>query len=175
MIECSFGPIGRNNGRGLIPGFGPTMKDVDERNLEVTALYHENFRDVNQNKHSESDPHYWNFLEMEFDPQQADPAIGFRIRNMVDSPVEAPRGGGSLETVSSEPGRKPTSRLPEIETLPRADIRFTDSDGHAIRATRSDSDGSVHIVGLVDVKPGEEVIMIAFDGARSESEVLKTS
>ncbi len=174
VIECSFGPIGRNNGRGLIPGFGPRMKDVDERDLEIAALYHLNFADANQNPHSDGDPHYWNFLEMEFDPQQADPIIGFRIRNMVDSATEPPRGGGSLETVSSTTGRPISSRLPVIQTLPNADVRWTDLNGHAIRAARSDANGSVHVAGLVDVQPGKDLIMIAFDGTKSESTIVRT-
>lgn len=174
VIECSFGPIGRNNGRGLIPGFGPKMKDVDDRDLEITALYHENFADANQNPHHEGDPHYWNFLEMEFDPQPADPIIGFRIRNMVDTATERPRGGGSLETVSSTTGREITSRLPVVQTLPNADVRWTDLNGHAIRATRSDANGNTHVAGLVDIEPGKDLIMISFDGAKTESKIVRT-
>ena len=174
VIECSFGPIGRNNGRALIPGFGPKMKDVDERDLEVTALYHENFSDANQSPHAEGDPHYWNFLEMEFDPQPADPIIGLRIRNMIDSASEPPRGGGSLETVSSTTGREITSRLPAVQTLPNADVRWSNLNGQAIRATRSDANGNVHVAGLVDISPGTDLIMVTFDGTNTESKIVRT-
>ena len=68
IIECSFGPIGRSGGRGVIPGFGPKMKDVDDRDVEITSLYHAKYADPMLNPHKKSDPFYWNFLEMEFDP-----------------------------------------------------------------------------------------------------------
>ena len=101
VVECSFGPIGRSGGRALMPGFGPKMKDVDERDVEVYALYHASFASPSQEKHADQDPFYWNFLETEFDPAHSDPKIGLRIRNLVDAPAEAPRGGGSLQTTAS--------------------------------------------------------------------------
>ena len=173
VVECSFGPIGRSGGRALIPGFGPKMKDVDERDVEVHALYHASFASPSQEKHADQDPFYWNFLEMEFDPAHRDPKIGLRIRNLVDAPAEAPRGGGSLQTTASQTGRLPSGKLPLIKTLPNADVYFTDTNGISIRGARSDADGVVHVSGLVDVKPGTKVVINAFDGNKSASQVIQ--
>ena len=175
LIECSFGPIGRSGGRAVIEGFGPRMKDYDGRPVEVTALYHKTHADPQLQPHARGEPFYWNFLEMEFDPRQADAAIGLRIRNMIDAPTATPRGGGSLETAVSNTGRTPTSRVEELTTLRSADVRFALTDGTPIRATRSDENGQVPTTDLVGVAKGEKVIMTAYDGARSQSTVLRTS
>ncbi|MEO2015489.1 MAG: alkaline phosphatase D family protein [Fuerstiella sp.] len=174
VIECSFGPIGRSGGRAVIPEFGPQMKDFDGRDLEVHALYHKTHADPNLNGHAAGAPFYWNFLQMEFDPRPADPVIDLRLRNMIDAPDEVVRGGGPLETVTSRTGRRPSSQLPPINTLPNADVRFISVNGNPIRGTRSDSDGAVHLPGLVDIKRGTTVIVTAFDGTRSASLVIKT-
>ena len=174
VIECSFGPIGRSGGRAVIPGFGPQMKDFDGRNLEVHALYHKTHADPILNGHATGDPFYWNFLEMEFDPRPADPAIGLRLRNMIDGPDDAARGGGAMETLTSQTGRRPSSQLPPISTLPNADVRFTSVDGNPLRGTRSGSDGAVTVTGLIDVARGTKVILTAFDGTRSASLVIET-
>ncbi|MFK8111366.1 MAG: alkaline phosphatase D family protein [Rubripirellula sp.] len=175
VIECSFGPIGRTGGRAVIPGFGPRMKDVDERELEMHALYHKDYASPDLEKHGRGDPVYWNFLEMEFDPSQADPTIGLRVRNLVDAPADPPRGGAALETVASKTGRVPSCKLPEIRTLPNADVYFADRNGQTIRGTRSDAQGRVHVSGLVDVKPGAKVVVNAFDGEKAEAQVVTTS
>jgi hypothetical protein len=175
LIECSFGPIGRSGGRGVIKGFGPKMKDYDGRPLEVTSLYHKSHADPKLNGHAKGDPFYWNFLEMEFDPRPADPAIGLRVRNMIDAPTEEPRGGGSLETTASTTGRKPSSKLPEMKTLADADVRIVSTNGSPIRATRSDSSGTLRATTLVDVPTGTKVIVTAFDGTQSKSYVVATS
>ena len=174
VIECSFGPIGRSGGRGVIPGFGRRMTDVDGRDVEIHALYHKTHADPELMPHQPGDPFYWNFLEMEFDPTKRMPTIGLRVRNMIDSPHDEPRGGGVLETTSSETGRMPTSKFPEIRTLANADVRISTVNGEPIRATRSYGDGSIVINGLVDVGPGEQVIMIAYDGSETESRVVTT-
>lgn len=173
IIECSFGPIGRTGGRGIIPGFGKRMKDVDDRLLDVFALYHMDYADIDLNGHADNDPLYWNFLEMEFDPRPADPSMGFRIRNLIDAPAQIPRGGSALETVASTTGRSIASRVPKIKTIPDADVQLTDAEGRSIRATRSDSGGHVHLAGLVEVAPGQTILMTAFDGAQVESRVVK--
>ena len=108
----------------MIPGFGPQMKDFDGRDLEVYALYHKTHADPNLNGHAAGDPFYWNFLQMEFDPRPADPVIGLRLRNVIDAPADAARGGGPLETVASQTGRRPSSQLPPMNTLPNAEVRF---------------------------------------------------
>jgi hypothetical protein len=174
LIECSFGPIGRSGGRSVIEGFGPTMKDYDGRPLEVRALYHKTHADPQLNGHAEGEPFYWNFLEMEFDPRDTDPAIAFRIRNMIDAPTEPPRGGGWLGTVASETGRGAASHLPKMTTLPNADVRVVTTDGIPIRGTRSDAEGAVPRTALVDVAQGTKVIVTAFDGEHSESNVVTT-
>ena len=174
LIECSFGPIGRSGGRGVIPGFGPEMQDVDGRDVTIHSLYHKEFADAQLNRHAPGDPFYWNFLEMEFDPTKRDPKIGLRVRNMIDSPKETPRGGGALETTASRTGRKPTSTLPAIKTLPNADVRFTTMNGVPIRASRSDRDGDVHLPGLVDIPTGTRILMLAFDGSKTESKTIET-
>jgi len=174
LIECSFGPIGRSGGRSVMAGFGRRMQDYDERPLEVTALYHKTHADPDLNGHATGEPFYWNFLEMEFDPRQVDPAIGLRLRNMLDAPSEKPRGGGSLETAASNTGRKPASHLPQIKTLPAADVRIVATSGAPIRGTRSDADGNVLKTALVDVAPGTKVIVTAFDGQQSQSSVVAT-
>ena len=174
LIECSFGPIGRSGGRAVIEGFGPKMKDYDGRPVEVTSLYHKEYSDPRLNTHAAGDPFYWNFLEMEFDPRPADPAIGLRVRNMIDAPAAEPRGGGSLETKASSTGRQPSSELPAMKTLPNADVRIVRTDGTPLRGTRSDANVQLATTTLVDVSVGSKVIVTAFDGRRSESEVVST-
>ena len=174
VIECSFGPIGRSGGRSVIPGFGPDMKDFDGRDVSIHALYHKTHADANLNPHAAGDPFYWNFLEMEFDPQKTDPQIGLRVRNMIDAPTQQPRGGGSLETTAKETGRIPGCQLPAVNTLPNADVRFVPTEGRPIRATRSDDKGQVLLSGLVDIATGTKVIVTAFDGTQSQSQVIET-
>ncbi len=174
VIECSFGPIGRMGGRGCIPGFGPKMKDVDGRDLEIHALYHAKFSTPSLDPHPKDAPYYWNFLEMEFDPSMQDAAIGMRIRNLIDPPTEKPRGGGSLETVASKTGRIPLSEIDGFKTIPNADVRFSDVSGKPIFATRSLSDGMVGRQTFVEIDAGIRVIATAFDGNKSESKVYRT-
>ena len=172
VIECSFGPIGRSGGRAVIPGFGPRMQDVDGRELEMHALYHKTHRNPQLDQQGKGDPFYWNFLEMEFDPQAEDPAIGLRVRNLIDGPEDAPRGGSALETSASSTGRIARSKLPAFNTLANADVRFTKRDGRPIRATRSGRKGEVLPIGLADIAPGDIVIATAWNGVRAKSSVL---
>ncbi len=172
VIECSFGPIGRSGGRAVIPGFGPRMQDVDGRELEMHALYHKTHRNPQLDQQEEGAPFYWNFLEMEFDPEANDPAIGLRVRNLIDSPEDDPRGGSALETFASSTGRTALSRLPAFNTLANADVRFTTRDGCPIRATRSGGKGQVLPIGLADIDAGEIVIATAWNGMRAKSTVL---
>jgi hypothetical protein len=173
IIECSFGPIGRSGGRRVIPGFGPEMEDFDGRPLKVTALYHKEHADPKLTPQPPEEPFYWNFLEMEFDTDKAEPTIALRIRNMIDPPSESPRGGGSLSEKASESGRPVACKLPEIKTLANADVRFVHTDGRPIRGVRSLSDGSLPIKGLTDVDPGSKIIVTAFDGEASQSQTIR--
>ena len=117
---------------------------------------------------------YWNFLEMEFDPRPRDATIGMRIRNLIDATLATPRGGGEISTVASATGRKPVAKLPPIKTLPLADVRFANIEGHPVQATRSDENGVVKINGLPDIPVGTRLLMTAFDGKQTESAVLTT-
>lgn len=174
VIECSFGPIGRSGGRALVPGFGSQMKDVDERELEVLALYHKSFSDPEQNPHQLGDPFYWNFLEMKFDPEGSNPAIGMRIRNLIDAPSDSPRGGGTLDASAKETGRPDTCQLPPIVTLPRADVFFSETNGKPIRGTRSDANGVIHLEGLPEISPGTRIVVHSYDGEQTDAKVVTT-
>ena len=175
VVECSFGPIGRMGGRAVIPGFGPRMKDVDNRELEIHSLYHQKHATPSLDPHEKGTPYYWNFLEMEFNPQKSEPTIGMRIRNLIDPPSETPRGGGSLEIPVSQTGRTTFSKVAGFKTLPSADVRFSDTSGKPILATRSAEDGSVRAQAMIDIESGSTVIATAFDGAKVESKTFITS
>jgi hypothetical protein len=175
VVECSFGPIGRSGGRAVIPGFGPKMKDVDDRELEIHALYHAKYSNHKLEPPVKGQPYYWNFLEMEFDPAKVEPTIGMRIRNLIDPPSETPRGGGALEVTSAQTGRTNFSTVAAFKTLPLADVRFSDTSGKPILATRSADDGSVRAQAMVDIEAGSTVIATAFDGAKVESKTFTTS
>lgn len=172
IYECSFGPIGRYGGRAVKEGFGPSMTDYDGRPLEVLALYHREYESPDLKPLV--GPKYWNFLEMHFDPREADPDFGFKIRNLIDSPAERPRGGGFVEQCASHTGRPPASVIPALKTRPHADVRLTLEDGTPIRATRSLNDGSLPIMGLPDIPPGTEVIVTSFDGESGEVKAVTT-
>ncbi len=174
LIECSFGPIGRSGGREVIEGFGPKMKDHDGREVEITALYHQKYANPALEPHAENQPYYWNFLEMEFDPRPADPRIALRLRNLVDPPGEAPRGGGALDVFASATGRPITCRFPELKLLPHADVRISDHEGDPVRAVRSLADGTVPLPGLTGVAPGAFLLVTAFDGKTASSVVIDT-
>ena len=174
IIECSFGPIGRSGGREVIERFGPKMSDHDGRELEVTALYHQKYSNPSLEPHGANQPFYWNFLEMEFDPRPADAKIGLRLRNLIDSPAEKPRGGSALEAVASSTGRRITSRLPPLKLLPSASVRFTDREGVPLRSIRSQADGTVPLAGLVGVPPGSPVLVTATDGKTASSVIVVT-
>ena len=174
VLECSFGPIGRSGGRGLIPGFGPQMKDVDGRDVSIHALYHKSFANAEQQKHAAAEPFYWNFLEMEFDTRPVDPQIGLRVRNLIDAPQDAPRGGGAVQRAASTTGRPHSCGIGVIRTLPNADVRFTKENGQPIRAIRSLQDGTVPLQGFADIPPGTRLILTAYDGQATDSQIITT-
>lgn len=167
LYECSFGPIGRYGGRAVIEGFGPKMKDIDGRELEVFALYHSQYGAPDLSPRE--GPEYWNFLEMLFDPRGADPGFQLKIRNLIDPPTEIPRGGGSVEEVASQTGRPIGCRLPSLRTLPNADVLLLHVDGRPIRGTRSLADGSIPLMGLPEVAPGNRIRVSAFAEGKGEA------
>ena len=172
VYECSFGPIGRSGGRRVIEGFGPRMRDYDGRPLEVIALYHKTHGSPRLEKRE--GPYYWNFLEMSFDTDPSDSQFQFRIRNMVDGPGETPRGGGSVSAQATGTGRPRRCQLPQVSTLPLADIQLCRLDGRPLRGGRSDAAGNIEIPGLVDVDAGTSILLIARAGDRAAATVIAT-
>ena len=153
-------------------GFGPRMKDFDGRDVEIKALYHQRYDTPDLRK--VDGPFYWNFLEMEFDPRDPEPRIGLRVRNLVDSPSEEPRGGGSVQENAADTGRVPSCSLPEVKLIPNADVLLTAVDGRPLRGCRTLGDGRLPVRGLVDVPPGESVVATARSGSRISAKVLTT-
>ncbi len=172
VYECSFGPIGRSGGRGVKQGFGPRMWDFDGRGVEVKALYHQSYDTPDLRKLD--GPFYWNFLEMEFDPRGSSPCFALRLRNLVDSPSEQARGGGSVQERASDTGREPSCSLPALELLPNADVLLTRLDGRPLRGARTLPDGTLPLRGLVGVAPGETILATARSGKRATAKSAVT-
>ncbi len=174
VYECSFGPVGRWGGRSLVDGFGPQMKDHDGRQIECIALYHHEYKNPRLEK--QNTVNYWNMLEAEFNPTLADPEIGLAIRNICDKADALPRGGGAVRKLqASATGRNPTAILPKVITLANADVLFLRRDGSPIRGARSLASGEVPITGLAGVAPGEEIIVLATSGDKTESHLVQTA
>ncbi len=175
IIESSVGPIGRNySGRGLKKNFGPDMTDFDGREVEVHALYCGKAISPELEAPGEDHPPTWNFLELEFDTASADPTISLKIRNIIDGPTDPPRGGGTLFRPASTTGRVPTSRLPQVQTLPDADVNLYHLDGRPILGTRSLASGALQLSGLPDVAPGTLVVMNVRAGEKVDVRLLRT-
>ena len=177
IYECSFGPIGRSGSREVKRGFARRMSDFDRRPLEMIALYHTKY-DSPELTPIEG-PRHWNFLDMHCDPRGVDPSFLLKIRNIIDPPSAPARGGGLVEDQASGTGRPHTCLLPQIRTLPNADVLFSTIDGRPIRGTRSLADGTVPLEGLVeidgkDIGPGTLVRMTAFDGTSMDARMVKT-
>jgi hypothetical protein len=172
IYECSFGPIGRTGGRTPKEEFGPSMEDYDGRDLTVEALYHEDYE--GPDLAPANGPTYWNFLEMAFDPRGSDPKFHLKVRNLIDAPSEEPRGGGFVEDTVSHTGRPKTSRLPDIQTVPDAELLFSRMDGTPIRGGRSLSDGTVPVRSLIDVPPAARVVITARSGDEARADVVVT-
>lgn len=172
LYECSFGPIGRTGGRRPKSGFGKRMTDYDDRDLDMIAFYHEYYESPELKK--QTNPGYWNFLEMEFDTRPKDAKIGLWIRRLDEPPTSEPRGGGHVYVGASDTGRPIDCSLPRIKTLPSAEIYFSTMDGQPIRGSRSRADGSLPVSGLVGIVAGSEVVITAYDGERIASQVVTT-
>ncbi len=172
LYECSFGPIGRTGGRRIKHDFGPRMQDYDGRELDIIALYHQDYESPDLKR--QSNPGYWNFLEMHFDTRDAEANIQLRVRRLDEPPNPEGQGGGWVNVKASTTGRPIDSRLPEFTTLPNAHVKFSTADGRPIRGARSRADGRVPVAGLVDVSAGTKVLMTAFDGRSADAQLLET-
>jgi len=173
IFECCFGAIGRYGARRVKEGFGPEMTDYDGRRVKIHALYHDKYNSPDLRPRPKR-PLNWSFLEMEFDTRGGEPMIGLKLRDLTDPATRESRGGGQVNTRSADTGRSYTCRLPPINTLPNADVRFAYYDGRPIRATRSLGDGSVPLQGLVDVEPERQIVMTACNGRSSEAQIITT-
>ncbi len=174
VIECSCGPIGRTGSRGLIRGFGPRMTDVDGREVDVMALYHDRFDTPEQRPRTDDKPQIWNFLEQEFDTRPPDPRMRVKIRHIEDPPTAEARGGGVVDMAASETGRAPTCVLPAVTTLPDAAVNLLRLDGRPVRGVRSLSDGTVPLTGLPDIAPGTALLMVSNRGEQAEARLIHT-
>jgi hypothetical protein len=172
VYECSFGAIGRHGSRRVKEDWGPDMEDYDGRRVHVCALYHDKYRSPSL----EPRTGHLNFcmLETEFAPGGVDPGFRLTLRDLVDAPEHAPRGGGRVLDRAANTGRPQTCRLPALETLPEADVLFSTADGRAIRGARSLADGRVPVRGLIDVAPGTDVVMTAFGAGQAEARIIRT-
>jgi len=173
VLESSFGPIGRSGGRSVIKGFGREMKDVDGRDLEVLALYHNKYKNPDLEP-IDKFPVNWNILAAEFDPRGSDPQIRMTLRNLIDQPADEPRGGGVVENSAAQTGRKPTCLLPIVNTLPDADVRLATLDGRPVRGVRSLGDGTLPLRGLPDIKPGTKILLTATAGSEADAQIVVT-
>ncbi len=172
LYECSFGPIGRTGGRRVKNDFAPRMKDYDGRDLDVIALYHQDYESPSLDK--QTSPGYWNFMEMVFDPQAEDPRMQMTVRRLDDVPTTRPRGGGVVDARASSTGRRLGCTLPTLRTIPDADVLFSTPDGRPIRGARSLADGRVPVKGLVDVAAGAKILMTAHKGDEAAVRFVET-
>ena len=172
IYECSFGPIGRTGGRKPAPGFAPKFKDIDGRDVEVYSLYHKQYENAELKKISGA--MYWNFLEMSFDPINSKENFQLKVRNLIDSPKDTPRGGGHAAGKIKETGQAIAGKLPETKTLPNAAVRFRLLDsGMPLRGTMSDASGKVLCRGFVAAKAGEKVLMTATVNGEAQAKIIQ--
>ncbi len=173
IIESSCGPIGRGGSRGLKHDWATRMKDYDGRDVHIRALYHREY-DTPELRKRQGPPH-WNFLEKEFDPRGKEPRITLKIRNIIDAPSTPPRGGGVIDRPAATTGRQPACSLPEIVTLPNADVYLRTLEGRPVIATRSLQDGSLWLNALADVEPGTRLLITATDGRQTSAQIVVTA
>ncbi|MDZ4699450.1 MAG: hypothetical protein SH809_07080, partial [Rhodothermales bacterium] len=115
------------------------------------------------------------FLEMNFDTRPADPVAKLTIRNLIDAPDAAPRGGGALTIAGSAMGRARTSTLPpELVTLPLADVRLNRLTGEPIRSFRSNAEGRLVHGGLIDIPPGTPIVMTTHTSSSADARIIQT-
>ena len=179
VIEAHFGHTG-NSGYLRSPkhDFGSRMTDFNGQEVEVIADYHQYWDTLEltprRPQRADRRRSAQNFMEMVFDTRLSDPRIEMRIRHTLDSPAEKPRGGGTLDVPLFETGRSPASALPEVKTLPSADVIFYSPEGAPIRGTRTRDDGTLAISGLVDIPPGTEITLVCRKGTDVDAQSLRT-
>lgn len=172
FAECSFGPIGRSSGRSPKEGFDYRMHDYDGRPLRIYALYHANYGSPDLQERE--GPFYWNFLEMEFNPDLSGPTSAFKLCNLIDEPAQLPRGGDQLVLAAKDTGRTPVSVLPETLLIPRADVQISTLDGALIRGTRTTPDGTMPLTRLSSVNPGTPLLVTAYSDEKAASLIIQT-
>ena len=172
VVEACFGPIGRASGRRPKEDFGPDMMDYDNRPLDVIALYHAQYQDPNLTPNE--GPFYWNFLEMAFDPRGENPSLFMKVRNLIDHPRDAERGGAPLEARASDLGRVPDCRLPRTRLFPNADVQIALMDGTPLRGTRTLSDGTLALRTLIGVPPETPLLVTARTANQTEARIIES-
>jgi hypothetical protein len=172
LIEASFGPIGRYGGRAVKEDWAPEMVDYDGREISVLSLYHQTHG--TPDLQPRTGPEYYNFLEMAFDPTCEDPSILLKLRNLIDSPSEEPRGGGWVEAVSSETGRPPMCQLPRLEVWPEAECLLLDEEGRPVRGFKAFHNGGIPVSSLPDIPPGRELTLVIRKGEQAEARHIQT-
>lgn len=172
FFEASFGPIGRLGSRAVKEDWAPEMTDYDSRPVRIHSLYHDEYQ--SPELEPRTGPNIWNFLEMTFDPLGREPEFTLGFRNIIDAPGETIRGGKEVQVSASETGRTPLSRLPNIKTLPDANVQILTRDGRPVRGTRTLPNGRLVVNELPDITPGTELLLVTHAGDRSHVQIVRT-
>ena len=178
VIEAHFGHTG-NSGYLRAPkhDFARRMTDFNGEEVEVIANYHQYWNSLELTRRPQRADRRrdaQNFMEMAFDTRPQDPRIQMKIHHTLDAPENGPRGGGTLDVPLFETGRRPTSALPWVKTLPSADVILYSPDDSPIRGTRSRENGSLGLSGLVDIPPGTEITLVCRKGTAIDAQTLRT-
>ena len=153
-------------------GFGARMTDYDGRPLRVYALYHARYETPALEERT--GPFYWNFLEMHFDPAAPAPFTRLALRNVVDAPGERPRGGEALTLPATGTGRPATAYVPALSLIPDADVQISRLTGEPLRGARTEADGALPAIPLVDVRAGTPVLVTAYSQTDAVSRIVQT-
>ena len=171
LCECCFGPTGLNKEQELIKNTAITQ-DADGRPIQILAYYGRKLETPSLIPHN--GPFYWNFLEIELQPENDNPVISLTIRNIIDPPTEFPRGGNQVNIRSSDTGRTADSILPQTTLIPEADVQISSLQGEPIRGTRTHKDGTIIYTKLVGIKPGTPILATAYTNYNSASQIINT-
>ncbi len=178
VIDAHFGPTGcAGYLRSMKHDFGRFMSGYNGESVEVVSLYHQYFESpqlIARPQRPDQRQDAQNIMEMEFDTNQPNPVLRMQIRNLIDHPMDPPRGGGMLDEPLFRTGRAAASRLPLVKTLPLADVVVYSPEGIPIRALRSLGDGSLPAAGLTEVAPDRWVLVTAQIKNRVDSQLVQT-